>query len=264
MSHRHVALVTGGSRGIGSAIAQQLGAAGAHVIVSALDLAACENVARLIQSLGGSAEAIALDVASKDGIRAGALRVQGIEARVGPVDWLVNNAGIVHSAPLFSEHNEDALERLMGVNFHGPRRLVESLAPSMRTRGYGRIVNIVSSAGLRGYKYVSVYCASKHALLGWTRAAALDLAGTGVTINAICPHYVDSPMTDKNIARMREKTGKSETELRGFLAAQNPGGRLVTPQDVAREVLALMEGSANGRVVELDGSGPKILEEVSA
>ena len=264
MSHRHVALVTGGSRGIGAAIAHLLGTRGAHVLVSALDLAACEQVARHIQSAGGTADALALDVASKEGIRAGALQVRGIEARVGPVDWLVNNAGIVHSAPLFSEHNEEALERLMGVNFHGPRRMVETFAPAMRERGYGRIANIVSSAGLRGYKYVSVYCASKHALLGWTRAAALDLAGSGVTVNAICPHYVDSPMTDKNIARMREKTGKSAEDLRGFLAAQNPGGRLVTPQDVALQVLALMEGSANGRVVELDGSGPKILEEVPA
>ncbi len=262
MLGQHVALVTGGSRGIGAAIASFLGSRRVHVLVSAQDLGACGEVARRIVEAGGSAEAIQLDVSSRAGIAEGLQRVRASEAIHGPVDWLVNNAGIVFSAPLFSEQNEAALERLFAVNFHGPRRLIEALAPSMRERGYGRIVNIVSSAGLRGYKYVSVYCASKHALLGWSRAAALDLARTGVNLHCVCPHYVDSPMTDRNVERMREKTGKSDTELRAYLAGQNPGGRLIEPREIAELVHGLLSGDALGRVVELDGSDPRVLEEV--
>lgn len=263
MSDGKVALVTGGSRGIGAAIARALGSAGAHVLVSALDLEACQAVAREVQRGGGSATAFQLDVSSAEGIRRGLERAHAIDPRSQAIDWLVNNAGIVHSAPLLAADNESAHERLFAVNFHGPRRLIEALAPGMRARNFGRIVNVASSAGLRGYRYVSVYCASKHALVGYSRAAALDLAQSGVTLHCVCPHYVDSPMTDRNVERMRQKTGKSADELRAFLASQNPGGKLVAPEDVARAVLDLLQGGSNGRIVELDGGPPRVVEELS-
>ena len=120
--------------------------------------------------------------------------------------------------------------------------------------GYGRVVNVASSAGLRGYAYVADYCASKHALVGLTRAAALELGPKGVLVGAVCPHYVDTPMTAESIRRVVEKTGKSEVEARRFFEQQNPGGRLVTAYEVADAVASLCEGEENGTLIELDGS----------
>jgi NAD(P)-dependent dehydrogenase (short-subunit alcohol dehydrogenase family) len=175
---------------------------------------------------------------------------------IGPPDWLVNNAGIAKSAPLLHPAEvTDLYEEHLAVNFHGARRMLEALLPGMRARGYGRIVNVASSAGLVGYAYVSAYCASKHALVGYTRSAALELAGSGVAVSAVCPHYVDSPMTERSAARIAEKTGRTSEAARALLAAQNPGGRLVTPAEVAEAVLEQLAGEHNGAIVELDGRG---------
>ena len=145
----------------------------------------------------------------------------------------------------------------MQVNFHGARRLIEALVPAMIERKQGRIVNVGSSAALQGYAYAAAYAASKHALLGYGRAVALELARTGVTLNTICPHYVDSLMTDGTVKRIVEKTGKNEAETRAFLAAQNPSGKLVTPDEVAELVHELCAGNRNGGVIELCGGGQR-------
>ena len=154
------------------------------------------------------------------------------------------------------EDQDEQYERHMRINFHGARHLVEAALPGMRARGYGRIVNVASSAALRGYAYVAAYCASKHALLGYTLAAADELSGKGVTVNAVCPHYVDSPMLAASIARVVEKTGKSPKEAREFFRNVNPGRRIVTMDEVADAVYGLLvdDEAPNGRVVELDGS----------
>ena len=238
-------LVTGASRGIGRAIAFELGRAGARVLVGARDLEGCRRVAGEIRDAGGEAEALALDVANPT-------VAEGLPDH-GPIDWLVNNAGIVESAPL-GRSNEALVASHMEVNFHGARRLSQALWPPMRARGHGRIVNVASSAGLRGYAYASAYCSSKFALVGWTLAAADELAGSGVTLNAVCPHYVDSPMLEAAVANIVKKTGRSANDARAFMAAQNPGGRLVEPDDVARAVRELLEGDENGVLIELDGT----------
>jgi len=246
---RHVALVTGGNRGIGAAIARRLAGEGATVLVAGRDTAACAGVVATIEAEGGEARTLALDVTEPASIQVAAKE---------RVDWLVNNAGIAESAPLL-QGGDELFRRHLEVNFHGARRLTEAFVPAMKERGYGRVVNVASSAGLRGYAYVAAYCASKFALVGYTLAAADELAGSGVTVNAVCPYYVDSPMLDHSIENLREKTGKSAEELRALFAEQNPGGRILTPDEVADAVATLLTGEANATLVELDGAGTRVL-----
>lgn len=243
--------MTGGNRGIGEAIARAVAAAGARVLVAGRDRERADAVASSIVEGGGAAWPLELDVARGDSVAAAAARAAEL---AGTVDWLVNNAGIAVSAPLLGGDG-DLYRTHMEVNFHGARRMVEALLPAMRAQEYGRIVNVASSAGLRGYAYVSAYCASKHALVGYTRAAALELEGSGVTVGAVCPHYVDSPMLDAAVARLVEKTGRTEAEARDFFRRENPGGRLVDPAEVAAACVALCT-AGEGAIVELDGSPP--------
>jgi NAD(P)-dependent dehydrogenase (short-subunit alcohol dehydrogenase family) len=264
MSRPQVVLVTGAGQGIGAAIARRLGTAGALVLAAGRTASKVEAVAGEIEAAGGAAVPLTLDVTDPasvaDCVAAGARAAAG----TGPIDGLVNNAGMAVSAPLLERERgagPDLYERHMAVNFHGARRLVEALLPGMRERGFGRIVNVASSAGLRGYPYVAAYCASKHALVGYGRAAALELDGSGVTLNTVCPHYVDTPMLAASVERIVEKTGKTAAEARALLAAQNPSGRLVAPDDVAELVWRLASGSSNGRVIELDGSAGWMVEE---
>lgn len=252
------AFITGAGRGIGEAIARRLAAEGVFVVLGARTLEACEALARELRASGAQAAAVALDVADPHSVRAAAARAVELVGPARTLDWLVNNAGIAQSAPLLPREDSEALfERHMQVNFHGARRTLEALAPAMKARGYGRIVNIASSAALTGYRYVSAYCASKHALLGYSRAAALELEGSGVALSVVCPHFVDSPMTDESVRRIVEKTGKSAEQARELLAAQNPSGVLVKPAQIAEVVLALCRGDENGALVELDGGEPR-------
>jgi len=256
MSVPHVALVTGAGRGIGAAIAAELARNGATVVLASRTLSECERTAAELRARGGSAFAVELDVGDPDSIAAAIARARTL---AGPIDWLVNNAGIAVSAPLLAKSGSaDALyENHLRINFHGARRMAEGLLPAMKSAGYGRIVNVASSAALRGYRYVAAYCASKHALLGWARAAALELEGSGVQVASVCPHYVDSPMTEASVRTIAAKTGRSEAEARALLAAENPSGKLVSPEQVAAVVRELLEGDANGALVELDGGVPR-------
>lgn len=258
MSTCHVALVTGGSRGIGRAIARRIARAGAAVIVAARGLEACRAVCGEIEGEGGIAWPLAVDLGAADAFDDALARARALTATVGPIDWLVNNAGIAFSAP-FLKHGRggdgDLYARHMDLNFHAPRCLIEALAPDMLARKYGRIVNVASSAGLRGYAYVAAYCASKHALVGYSRSAALELEGSGVTLNLVCPHFVDSPMTEVSVERIVKKTGRTAAEARALLAAQNPSGTFVTTDEVAEAVVALLEGDQNGATTELVGGG---------
>lgn len=257
MADVRVALVTGASRGIGAAVAHRLAQGGAAVLACGRDRERTEEVCAAIEGLGGLAWPIVLDVSEPEALRATCEEARGIAAEVGPVAWLVNNAGIAVSAPLLGGDGRSAdelVERHMSVNFHGARRVMEALLSDMLERGYGRIVNVASSAGLQGYPYVSAYCASKHALVGYSRAAALELEKKGVTVNLVCPHYVDSPMTDESVRRVARKTGREEAEARAFFASQNPGGRLVRAEEVAEVAQRLLECDATGQLVELDGS----------
>lgn len=254
MARAHLALVTGASRGIGAQVAARLAEAGAAVLVAARGEEDCARTAAALVAHGARAWPLPLDVADPSSIAGAVCRAAALAHEVGPVDWLVNNAGVAVSAPLLGVEQEELAERHMQVNYHGARRLVEAFLPGMRARGTGRIVNVASSAGLRGYAYVSAYCASKFALVGYTLAAARELAGSGVTINAVCPHYVASPMLDEAVARVVARTGRPADEVREFFRRENPSGRLVTVGAVAAAVRDVLLGGENGTLLELDGS----------
>ena len=250
-------LVTGGGGGIGAAVATRAARAGWFVLVAGRDHARMQAVVERVQAAGSGAAWIELDLADPASIRSAVEAARRACLGVGPLVGLINCAGIAISAPLLAAlggDGEDLYARHLDVNFHGPRRLIEALAPQMRTARHGRIVNVASSAGLRGYAYTAAYCASKHALIGYTRAAARELAGSGVSMAAVCPHYVDSPLTDGSVQRLVLKTGKSEAQARAFFAEQNPGGRLITTDEVADVIWSCVEAEENGTILELDGA----------
>jgi len=253
---RPLCLVTGAGRGIGAAIARRVAAHGSSVIVTARSQDDCVEVANSIVASGGCAWPAYVDVTDPQTLDDALVELSDEVAEHGGIAWLVNNAGIAETAP-FLRHGRgadgDTYEKHLRVNFHGPRRAVERLAPAMLERGHGRIVSVASSAGLIGYPYAAAYVASKHALVGYTRCAALELEGKGLTMNLVAPHYVDSPMTDQTVERIVKKTGRSAAETRAFLAAQNPGGALVTTDEVAEVVLELLTGTRNGAIAEMPG-----------
>lgn len=256
VSTARVAFITGASRGIGRSIAERLAFRGASVIVSARRAEDCADVVGAIRGRGGRAWPVALDLAAPESIERALEQTRALARELGPIEWLVNNAGIAISAPFLAhgrERGPDLYAQHMDVNFHGPRRLIEAFVPAMIERRYGRVVNIASSAGLQPYAYVAAYVASKHALVGYSRSAARELEKSGVTLNLVCPHFVDSPMTAESIARIVERTGRTSEAARAALAAQNPSGALVSPEEVAEVVDELLSGERNGAVAELVG-----------
>jgi NAD(P)-dependent dehydrogenase (short-subunit alcohol dehydrogenase family) len=241
------ALVTGGGRGIGRAIAARLARDGARVVVAGrtraeLDAAAAE--------LGGVA--VVMDVADRASITAGLATLAGT---VGAIDILVNNAGGAESAP-FERTSDEIWDRLMAVNATATFTLCRALLPPMIARGYGRVVNVASNAGLTGYAYSAAYCAAKHAVVGLTRALAIEVARTQVTVNAVCPGFVSTRLVEESIARIVEKTGRTAEEARRSLEAMSPQKRLVEPDEVAH-VVAMLCGDAgrsvHGQAIPIDG-----------
>jgi NAD(P)-dependent dehydrogenase (short-subunit alcohol dehydrogenase family) len=245
------AVVTGGGRGIGETVARTLAAAGASVVVAARTKAEIERVVDSLRASGAHAWAVECDVTSEESVHALAASA---EARLGAVDVLVNNAGGADSAPLakltLAEWNAVLALNATSV-FLGTR----AFFPGMAGRGYGRIINIASIAGLEGAKYVAHYAAAKHAVVGFTRSVALELAGSGVTINAVCPGYVDTPMTARTIDNVRARTGMTQENALAAVLATAGQTRLVPATDVAAAVLALvLDAGANGQVVPITGA----------
>jgi 3-hydroxybutyrate dehydrogenase len=245
------AVITGGGRGIGAATARRLAGAGATVLVASRTAAEVEAVAGAIRSDGGQACAHACDVTDEASVSALAAAAA---ARLGAVDILVNNAGMASSAPVHRTTLEE-WNRLLAVNATGAFLCTRALLGPMLERGWGRIVNVASVAGLHGARYIAAYAASKHALVGLTRATAAEVAGRGVTVNAVCPGYVDTAMTDASVARIMERTGRSEEEARAAILRLTPTGRLIQPAEVAAAVLYLCgeaAGGVNGQALVID------------
>ncbi len=240
---RH-ALVTGGRRGIGLAVARALTRQGARVTVAGRGEAAL----RAAVADGAAAAWIALDVTD-------AAAVNAAIPALGPIGILVNNAGGVETAP-FGRVARDAWDRMLALNLTSVFTMTQAVLPGMLGVGWGRVVNVASTAGLAGYPYVSAYVAAKHGVVGLTRALALETARTGVTVNAVCPGYTDTEMLRVSMAEVAAKTGKNEADIRAGFARSNPQGRLVTPEEVAEAVLFLCgPGSAamTGQAIAVAG-----------
>ena len=250
------AVVTGGGQGIGAAVVRALAGAGASVVVSGRTLSKVEGVAEELRARGHEVWAAACDVSDPEAITRFAAVARDT---MGPVDILVNNAGIGHSAPLAKTTLED-WEHTIRVNATGAFLCLQAFLPAMLERKWGRIINVASMAGLEGSRYIAAYAASKHAMVGLTRAAAAEVAGTGVTVNAVCPGYVDTPMTEATIANIVRKTGRTADEARAAIVATMPGGRMIQPEEVAHAVLTLAAdatGTINGQAVVLDGGATR-------
>jgi NAD(P)-dependent dehydrogenase (short-subunit alcohol dehydrogenase family) len=246
-----VALITGGGRGIGREIGLAFARAGLAVAVAARTLSQVEEAAAAVQALGAKALPLALDVADAGAIPAA---VTAVAEALGPVDVLVNNAGIAESAP-FVKTDPALWERHLRVNVTGPFLLTREVLPGMLERRWGRVINIASLAGLFGAPYITAYATSKHALVGFTRALATEVAGKGVTVNALCPGYVATELTWKGARNVAAKTGKSFDEVVQAMARINPGGRLIEPAEVATAAVKLLsDEGTNGDAIILDGS----------
>jgi NAD(P)-dependent dehydrogenase (short-subunit alcohol dehydrogenase family) len=225
---RH-ALVTGAGRGMGAAIAARLAAEGARVTLVARTRSELNEVA---SRLGKSAQVVDADVSDGEAVR----RAFDEAARCfGPIDILINNAGQARSAPMHRAPDE-LWHAMLAVNLTGTYYGMRAVLPAMLERKFGRIVNVASTAGLRGYPYVAAYCASKHGVIGLTRAVALEVARRNITVNAVCPGYTETDLVRETISTIEQVTGRSAEEARQALTRTNPMGRLVQPAEIASAV----------------------------
>ena len=246
------AVVTGGGRGIGAATAIALAEAGASVAIAARNEAQVVEVAAQLRRNGLEAFAFRCDVTDPRQVRD--LALSASEA-MGRVDILINNAGTATSNPL-SRIALTEWEHIMAVNATGTFLCTQAVFPAMLERGWGRIVNVASVAGLEGDRYIAAYVAAKHAVVGFTKAVAAEALGTGVTVNAVCPGYVDTPLTDETIARIMHVTGRSWHDALRSILAQAGQPRLIRAAEVAETILDLCADHAaarNGEIVVLDG-----------
>jgi len=245
-SNQH-AVITGGASGIGEAIAERLAETGMRITLMG-------RSPERLSATAGRLEAASqqVDITDPDSVR------QGFAAAVqanGPVSILVNNAGSAESSP-FTKMNDDLWDRMLAVNLTGTYLCTSAVAGAMSKSGFGRIINIASTASQKGYAYVSAYCAAKHGVLGLTRALALEMARKGVTVNAVCPGFTDTDLVARSLDTIVESTGMSREEALGELVKNNPQGRLIRPQEVAETVIWLCgENSASitGQAIAVAG-----------
>lgn len=249
---RTAALVTGAGRGIGRAVALRLAHEGFDVAVAGRDVGRLEAVAVEVRAAGARAAVVAVDVASEASVRAG---VEAATDALGAPLVVVNNAGIA-SASKFADLSREDWERTFAVNVTGAFLVTRTCLPAMLAAGRGRIVNVGSTASVQGFAYTAHYTASKHALLGMTRALAQEVAAKGVTVNCVCPGYVDTDLTRESLDRIVRTTGRSLDDARRALEASSPQRRLLDPAEVAATVAWLCRAEAhgiNGQAIVVNG-----------
>lgn len=246
LSGRRV-LVTGGGTGLGASLARGFHSTGAEVVVCGRRRDPLDAVAAELPGV----RVIVADVTDE-------AQVAALYRAAGPVDVVIANAGVARSAPL---HRTDLAlwQEMIGVNLTGAFLTLRDGYGQMRGRGWGRLITVASTAGLRGYGYVSAYTAAKHGAVGLTRAIAAEVEGTGITANALCPGYLDTEMTARSLDNIVATTGRSRDEATATLAADNPQGRLIHPDEVTALALHLClpgQDHTNGAAIEVDGSVP--------
>jgi NAD(P)-dependent dehydrogenase (short-subunit alcohol dehydrogenase family) len=249
MGERRLAVVTGGGTGIGRAVVERLAAIGLRVLAVGRDERALAAVAEQAPGRGWQIATATCDVTDD-------AAVDALFGDTGPVDVLVANAGTAQSAPLQRTSLED-WNRHLAVNATGVFLCLRAVVPDMRTRNRGRVVVIASTAGLRGGRYISAYTASKHAAVGLVRASAAEVAGSNVTVNAVCPGYVRTAMTERSVQRIMATTGRDREQA--LVSLTGSSGRLIEPSEVAGAVAYLCGEEAaaiNGQTLVIDGGGP--------
>jgi len=242
------AVITGGGSGIGAAVAAALAAEGARITVMGRRLKPLEDRAAALPE----ARSVRCDVADSESVSAA---FEQARAKFGPVDVLVNNAGAAASAP-FHKMDAKLWRHMLAVNLDGVFNCTRQAFEEMRGRGWGRIVNVASTAALKGYAYVSAYCAAKHGVLGLTRALALEAAKTGITVNAVCPGYTDTDIIRDAVRNIAAKTGRSSEEAAAEFTRGNPQGRLIQPKEIADAVAWLCRpesASITGQAIIIAG-----------
>ena len=247
---RHV-FITGAAQGIGAAIAETLANQGAVLTLAGRRQAVLDTLAQRLQTVTRCA-VVTMDVSDADAVAKGFAQAR---AALGPVNMLVNNAGQAESGP-FGKTSPELWQRMLDVNLTGTFLCTQAALPDMLAARAGRIVNIASTAGQRGYAYVAAYVAAKHGVIGLTRALALELAQKGITVNAVCPGYTETEILRQSIANVMAKTGRSEDEARAEFAQSNPQRRMVQPQEVADAVQWLCSDAAasiTGQSISVSG-----------
>ena len=247
---RHV-FITGAAQGIGAAIAEKLAHQGAVLTLAGRRQPVLETLAQRLQTVTRCA-VVTMDVSDDYAVAQGFAQAR---AALGPIAMLVNNAGQAESAP-FGKTSPELWQRMLDVNLTGTFLCTQAALPDMLAARAGRIVNIASTAGQRGYAYVAAYVAAKHGVIGLTRALALEMAQKGITVNAVCPGYTETEILRQSIANVMAKTGRSEAEARAEFAQSNPQRRMVQPQEVADAVQWLCSDAAasiTGQSISVSG-----------